>query len=882
MNGPRQTPVDDVFVDRGGQLQALRQALHRTMPGRAGLAVVWGPPGIGKTALVERFAASAPAAHVLRAAGAEDEADLPYALVAHLLGAGSGTRAGPEPVTALLDRFAGAGDGPVLLIMDDVQWGDPASLEAIAGALRRPWAARLLAVMIVRDPATPSIPESTRRLFETDGTVRIPLHGLDTAAVADLYEGLRGRRPARWAVSRLREHTGGNPLHIRTLLAQVPDGILDDPGVDLPAPYPVVARTLAAFQECGAAGEALVAAAAVLGDRCALPDAAEIAGVADPLAALEEAIGAGLLREEIGTGQVAFPDTLVRAAVYQAHLGPARRAALHRRAGELVRDTCDRLRHQAAGTVGPDGPLAAELAAAGRRRAARGALLDATRHLSSAARLAASGAEGERYALEAAEARIIVGDGDAGVLPPAVTGGRVSPWRAYLLALLRLNAGRADEAEILLDQAWAGAGTDAALAAKVAGQRALLHLVRGRAEAAVTWSVRALGSFAGPVALDFVRCASAQARCLAGREREALDELTRLPAAAGWDLESLVGRAALRLRLDDLPGALRDLESALAADDPLPLRMRLLAHATLAEVGYHRGDWDRALADGAQAAGLAHDTGHLLLAPICRVAQVLVHAARGAWQEAETHLRAMTGDGRGEALFRGYAAAAAMHVAAARGDAEAVADAPLPGHDLLPWADLLVDALVTLGRWQEAEARLVDAESRATSASALAALARARGGLHAARRETGPMIAAFDRSLGLLRGLDRPFARSRTELDYGACLRRAGKRAAAAVHLRRARATLAELGARPHLDRCERELAACGVGGPARAAMSRPGQLTTQELAVARHAARGLTNRQIARELVVSVKTVEYHLSHIYPKLQVRSRAQLAARFAGT
>ncbi|TXK43377.1 LuxR family transcriptional regulator [Nonomuraea sp. C10] len=922
MNGPRQ---HDVFVDRGAHLQVLRQALRDAQPGRRNLAVVSGPPGIGKTALAERFAATAPDARVLRAAGAETEATLPYALLAQLLGAG--VRAGPPPVAALLDELAGAGDEPVLLIVDDVQWGDPASLETIARALRRPRPVRLLVIMIVRDPAAPSIPESTRRLFDTDGTVRVPLPGLDTEAVAELCESLRGRRPARWAASRLRAHTGGNPLHVRTLLAQVPAGVLDDPGVDLPAPYPVTARVLAASRACGTAGEALVAGAAVLGDRCSLHAAAEVAEVADPLIALEEAIGAGLLREEIGTGQITFPDTLVRAAVYQARLGPSRRAALHRRAAELVQDSSERLRHRAAGTVGPDGRLAAELAAAGRRRAACGALLDGTRHLTDAARLAASAADRERYALEAAECRIIVGDGDASVLPPGVTGGQVSPWRAYLLALLRLNAGRTDEAETLLDQAWTATetdpaqatteadaaladatnthparattgaesarattgadpvrvttGADAALAAKVAGQRALLCLVRENSRSALTWSAGALGGSAGPVALDFVRCVSAQAMCLAGREHEALRELARLPAASGWELESLVGRATVRLRLDDLPGALRDLENVLAADDPLPLRMRLLAHSTLAEVGYHRGDWDRALADGAHAAGLARDAGHVLLAPICHVAQVLVHAARGAWQDAETHLRAMTGDGRGGDLFRGYAAAAAMHVAAARGDAEAVADTPPPGHDLLPWADLLVEALVTLGRPHEAESRLVAAESQATTASALAALARARGGLHAARRETGPSIAAFERALELLRGLDRPFDRARAELGYGACLRRMGKRAAAAAHLRRARATLAELGAEPHLERCERELAACGVGGPARTAPSRPGQLTTQELAVARHAAQGLTNRQIARELVVSVKTVEYHLSHIYPKMQVRSRAQLAARFAG-
>ena len=85
------------------------------------------------------------------------------------------------------------------------------------------------------------------------------------------------------------------------------------------------------------------------------------------------------------------------------------------------------------------------------------------------------------------------------------------------------------------------------------------------------------------------------------------------------------------------------------------------------------------------------------------------------------------------------------------------------------------------------------------------------------------------------------------------------------------------LGARPYLETSDRELAACGRRHTPRGQTTEPG-LTSQEFAVARLATKGLSNKQIARELVISTKTVEYHLSHVYAKLHVSSRVQLARR----
>ena len=91
-----------------------------------------------------------------------------------------------------------------------------------------------------------------------------------------------------------------------------------------------------------------------------------------------------------------------------------------------------------------------------------------------------------------------------------------------------------------------------------------------------------------------------------------------------------------------------------------------------------------------------------------------------------------------------------------------------------------------------------------------------------------------------------------------------------------------ELKARPFLERCDRELAACGLSPVKRKSGSQRGTLTPQELSVASLVTSGLTNRQVASELVVSTKTVEYVLANVYTKLGVSSRTQLAAHMAKT
>jgi ATP/maltotriose-dependent transcriptional regulator MalT len=233
-------------------------------------------------------------------------------------------------------------------------------------------------------------------------------------------------------------------------------------------------------------------------------------------------------------------------------------------------------------------------------------------------------------------------------------------------------------------------------------------------------------------------------------------------------------------------------------------------------------------------------------------------------------------------------------IAAARGDGQAVVRVvedivAMPAREGIeepgarwPWRELYAEALVSLGRLEEAEAVLVSLEERAAHRrrhSALANAARVRGTLEAARGNHDGAEAAYLAGLDHVERVAIPFDRARLEAAYGGLLRRLGRRTEALTNLRAAQARLAQLGARPYLERCERELAACGV---ARGRSRDPdrSKLTPQELSVARLVASGMSNPRVAAELYVSINTVEFHLKNVYGKLGIRSREQLRERMA--
>jgi DNA-binding CsgD family transcriptional regulator len=133
---------------------------------------------------------------------------------------------------------------------------------------------------------------------------------------------------------------------------------------------------------------------------------------------------------------------------------------------------------------------------------------------------------------------------------------------------------------------------------------------------------------------------------------------------------------------------------------------------------------------------------------------------------------------------------------------------------------------------------------------------------------------AFSRALELHEQRPTPFERARTELAFGTRLHRARRRVEARTHLREALDAFEGLGAAPWAERARAELRAAGA--IERARVYGPDELTAQEMRVALAVARGAKNREVAAELYLSPKTIEFHLGRVYRKLGIHSRAELA------
>jgi DNA-binding CsgD family transcriptional regulator len=155
---------------------------------------------------------------------------------------------------------------------------------------------------------------------------------------------------------------------------------------------------------------------------------------------------------------------------------------------------------------------------------------------------------------------------------------------------------------------------------------------------------------------------------------------------------------------------------------------------------------------------------------------------------------------------------------------------------------------------------------------ALAAAARYRGLI----ASDADVDAHFEEALSLHERSPRRLERARTELCYGERLRRAGRRVDSRARLRSALDTFDGLGAAPWSDRTRAELAATGETVRRRDPTVTE-RLSPQELQIALAVGEGQTNREVAASLFLSPKTIEYHLHNVYRKLDVRSRAQLAA-----
>jgi DNA-binding CsgD family transcriptional regulator len=884
-----------VLVGRERELRRLTSLLDEARRGRSGTLVVVGEAGLGKTALLQEACSQAPEMRVLAATGVESEAELPYSSLHELLrgvldllpripasqsralaaalaleaGHPDALAVGAGTLSLLVEATA---DAPVLVALDDAHWLDRASADAIVFATRRLIGENLALLATVRPGvATP---------FDL-----LPRLELGPLADDDARRLLRQRTVpvAARDETRLLGAAAGNPLALLELPVELTG--------DLPTSATPHERLRRAFSqrveelpEPGRVGLLLAAAEPDLG---AVRRAAEQLGLENPLAAAE---AARLVRVE--AGEISFRHPVVRSLVY-ASAAPAQQRAAHRALAEALSEDEDRDRrawHRAAMVDGLDEEVAAALEDTASHAAARGGIAAQAQALERSARLSPAPAARARRLLAAAAAFRRAGDSEralelAGEALPQAEDRLVHADLVYLAGSIRRqqDAGLSD---VVLVRESEVDGLDAERIAKLLSLAldARLYALDAAAAVALAPKVETAAREADwPFGLTFV----ASAYLLAG-ERERATALGR-ELAHNPDVVSLSPLDFLWLEwYDELGLALAEgLRTARASGNQVRVAYTLAASA---HVELRLGRLAHAAAAAAEAIPLAEAIGTSGIAGIASAALAHVHAWRGQADAARSQAGAALTAARmtGDSYHDGVAGHALALLSLGTGGAGGADDAIV---ELLPFAQRwagstvvepgvaqfvpdLIEALVVSGARDEARewlARFSAAAAAADRLWALAACARCEGMLAAPDDVDEP----FSRALELHARSPLALERARTHLAYGERLRRQRRRRDARIQLRSAYEAFAAVSASPWQARAVAELQAAGEQVSVEA---RPlPELTPQELHIARLIAEGKANKEIAAALFLSPKTIEYHLANAFRKLNIHSRAELAA-----
>jgi DNA-binding CsgD family transcriptional regulator len=900
----------DVFVGRAAELARVAEVITRVVAGQPWLVAVEGDPGMGKTTLARRCLAQVPGLKVLSARADQAETDLDFGLVDQLLRAagdavpmvppagGAGPVASSFVVGAHLLEVVGEqqATGPVAVVVDDLQWADRWSVEALAFMLRRLSVDPVLAVVIYRGPAG-GLDEAAQRLLRSvENRVRLPLGGLGQEEVAALTAALTVGPVDGRAVQGLYHGTGGHPLYLRTVLSE---GSGFDPRAPgrLALPRSLAAAVGGQLRALPAESRNIVEMLAVLNLRLPLAQLGQAAQADSPGAAIEPAVAAGLVDwwPDEPTCPVEVRHLLTRDAIY-AGITATRRRMLHARAAAMVSQTAS-WEHRVAALDQPDEGLAAELEQLAGEEAAGGRLLPVATHLRWASDISPDRADRERRLLTAALYLTLAEESLGAALRPAVEESAPSPLRDCVLGTMAVTSGQLGEAELRFSQALAQVRDDPdsqPLAALIASRLAAAYALVGDGE-----KVQALARWAlGTGCLDAAAAGDARAlialgACQASGPREALAELGHLdadPARIGLaDAGGLSWRGVFRLTAGDLGQAVRDLTANLKmARQGVTLIMGLRPYCYLALAQYLAGQWDDVLLTCEQGFSAATINPRRYELPLLHLVAACVPAGRGTAEEAERHARlaeeAAASLGYGQE--RVYAATARALVCQAAGDYLGMADAlghwqddaALDGRSRMYavlWRPLLAEGLIGSGQAEQAAAVLDRLRAGSGQADYLQpALAWLEGWLAEQQGATDEAQRIYQRGEGIA-SAQSPVYTGRLLLAHGRLLRRTGNRKEAVERLRRANGLYTALRAVPFLARAEEELAACHLPGDPARKQQPVLTLTSRETEVAHLVGKGLSNPEIAAELFISRKAVEYHLGNVYAKCGLHGRQEL-------
>jgi DNA-binding CsgD family transcriptional regulator len=887
--------------------------LARVEAGEPWLVAVEGDPGVGKTALVRQCLARAADVEVLSARADQAEADLDFGIVDQLLratgsvvpaalpGSGTGLAASSFTVGARLLEVVGeqaaAASGAVVIVLDDLQWADRKSVEALTFMLRRLSVDPVIAIVTYRESGDRLDEAAQRLLSSVENRLRLPLGGLSPEEVGSLAAALRAGPLDEEAVRWLYRHTGGHALYLRTVLS---DGSDFGPRVAgrLKLPRSLAAAVGEHLRALPPQSRVIVEMLSVLNLRMPIAQLGQAAQVGSPSAAIESAVAAGLVdwSPDQPTCPVEIRHLLVRDAIY-AGLSPVNRRLLHARAAGIVSESAS-WEHRVAALDQPDEGLAAELErlAAGELAAGRTAL--AATHLQWASDVSPARADRERRLLTAALSLTPADESRGLALREAVEGSVPSPLRSCVLGTMAFSSGQLAEAERHFSQALAQTRDDPdyqPLAVLTANRLASTYTLLGDGE-----KVQTLGRWAlGTGCLDAPAAGRTRARIalgasLAAGRRAGLAELAYLeadPARVGLlDAEGLVYRGMMRTMVGDLGEAVADLTASLRLvrqGATVILGVRPYSYLALAQ--YLAGLWDDALLSTEQGLSVAAIQAHRHELPLLHMVAACVPAGRGQDEEAGRH--AQVAEEAAASLDYGqeglYGAMARALIAQASGDYLGMADvlepwrgdAALDRRGRVLWRPLLAEGLIGSGQLEQAAAVVDQLRADADQVSYLQpVLAWLDGWLAEQRGHPGQAREIYQHGEDTA-DTQSPLNTARLLLAHGQLLRRTGDRKDAVERLRRASALFTSLRAAPFMARTEEELAACHLpGSPANKQSVLA--LTSRETEVAYLVGKGMSNPEIAAELFISRKAVEYHLGNIYAKCGLTGRQQLR-RFVG-
>jgi DNA-binding CsgD family transcriptional regulator len=771
--------------------------------------------------------------------------------------------------------------GPVVVAVDDVQWLDASSAGALEFALRR-LETTPLAVLLARRVVDGAQEPGFEHAFPAERIQILEVGPLSAGALHRLLHDRLGRAFPRQTLLRIHEQSGGNPFFALELArALAPDA---DPAQPLPLPETLDELMRARIAALPAETRQALAVVSALGTT--REGLLEEAGVATET--LGPAFEAHVIERE--GGAVRFTHPLLASVLY-GDLGDERRS-VHGRIAQIVDDPVARARHLALSEEEPDAAVAEVLDEAARLAGDRGASAAAAELLEHAARLTPAGTpeERRRRALAAAGAYRAAGEWTRAraIATELLAETNEGSWRAEALVLLA-ELETHDTGMRLLEQALREAASRPRLQAAIHCRLAWIKRYRGD-------DANAPAALALAEALDDdelrVRARAVQAVLAWFKgEAEAPADLPalvqKLPAALGAD--RLVQEATQALANTLATSSRRDEARALLEREYLEWRERderksARALWGLAWVEFWAGDWRLAEAHAARSHDLSIQYGvevpqdHLPLAVIAvhrgRHELARQHSER-ALALAEIQLGASPPQHLAViglvALVAGDTSSAAASLERAE---QRAADLAWGEPTVRWWTPDYVELLLQLGRGAEA-VRLLDAweadAARVQRDWVFPHVTRCRGLVAAADGEVERALELLERAVAEHDEVGDPFGRARALLAVGIVRRRLRQKRPAREAIEEAVAAFETIGADGWAARGRAELGRLG-------GRKREEGLTAAEQRVAELVAEGRTNRQVAEALFLGERTVASHLTHIYAKLGIRSRTELARR----